>query len=75
MPSPMVMVHATAAEKQAVKEGYAIKRNLIGSKEQNGYFITDSSSWVAAKKEMNSLKILFRGDPLLINTYHTLCQP
>lgn len=42
---------------------------------QNGYFMTDSSTWVAAKKEMNNIKILFRGDPFLINTYHTLCQP
>jgi tungstate transport system substrate-binding protein len=42
---------------------------------QNGYFMTDSSTWVAAKKEMKNLKILFRGDPFLINTYHTLCQP
>jgi tungstate transport system substrate-binding protein len=149
----MVMVHAPAAEKQAVKEGWAIKRNLIGSNEfyivgpkndpaniakaksaaeayanivkaqakffsrgdnsgthkkemavwkqaaiqpagswyqvtqtfmmatlkqaneQKGYFMTDSSTWVAAKKEMNNLTILFRGDPFLINTYHTLCQP
>jgi tungstate transport system substrate-binding protein len=149
----MVMVHAPAAEKQAVKDGWAIKRNLIGSNEfyivgpnddpaniakaksateayaniaksqtkffsrgdnsgthkkemaiwkqaaiqpagdwymvtktfmmatlkqaneQKGYFMTDSSTWVAAKKEMNNIKILFRGDPFLINTYHTLCQP
>ena len=149
----MVMVHAPAAEKQAVSEGWAIKRNLIGSNEfyivgpkedpanianaksaaeayaniakaqakffsrgdnsgthkkemavwqqagiqpagnwytvtktfmmatlkqadaQNGYFMTDSSTWVAAKKEMNNIQILFRGDPFLINTYHTLCQP
>ena len=149
----MVMVHAPAAEKQAVTEGWAIKRNLIGSNEfyivgpkddpanianaksaaeayaniaksrvkffsrgdnsgthkkemavwkqtgiqpagdwyavtktfmmatlkqaneQNGYFMTDSSTWVAAKKEMNNIKILFQGDPFLINTYHTLCQP
>jgi tungstate transport system substrate-binding protein len=149
----MVMVHAPAAEKQAVNEGWAIQRQLIGSNEfyivgpkndpagiadaktaaeayakiakvqanffsrgdnsgthkkemaiwkqaaiqpagdwykvtqtfmmatlkqanaQNGYFMTDSSTWVAGKKEMNNLKILFRGDPFLINTYHTLCQP
>ena len=149
----MVMVHAPDAEKQAVKEGWAIKRELIGSNEfyivgpkddpakianaktaaqayaniaktqakffsrgdnsgthkkemdvwkqagiqpaggwymvtktfmmatlkqaneQKGYFMTDSSTWVAAKKEMDNLKILFRGDPFLINTYHTLCQP
>ena len=149
----MVMVHAPAAEKQAVKEGWAIKRNLIGSNEfyivgpkddpaniakaksaaeayaniaktqakffsrgdnsgthkkemaiwkkagiqpagdwyvvtksfmmatlkqsneQKGYFMTDSSTWVAAKKDMNNIGILFRGDLFLINTYHTLCQP
>ena len=149
----MVMVHAPAAEKQAVEEGWAIKRSLIGSNEfyivgpkndpanianaksaaeayaniakrkakfysrgdnsgthkkemaiwkqagvqpsgdwyvltktfmmatlkmaneTKGYFMTDSSTWVAAKKEMNNIKILFRGDPFLINTYHALCQP
>jgi tungstate transport system substrate-binding protein len=148
-----VMVHAPAAEKQAVTEGWAIKRHLIGSNEfyivgpegdpagiakaataadaytkiataratfysrgdnsgthkkelaiwkkaavtpsgawyiitntfmmatlkmadeNHGYFMTDSSTWVAAKKELKNLKILFRGDPFLINTYHTLCQP
>ena len=42
---------------------------------EKGYFMTDSSTWVAAKKELHNLKILFRGDPILINTYHTLCQP
>lgn len=30
---------------------------------------------MAAKKDLHNLKILFRGDPILINTYHTLCQP
>jgi tungstate transport system substrate-binding protein len=29
----------------------------------------------AGKKEMTNLKVLFRGDPFLINTYHALCQP
>ncbi len=149
----LVMVHAPAAEKQAVQEGWAVKRHLIGSNEfyivgpktdpagiskatsaadayakiaaakekfysrgdnsgthkkemavwekaniqpsgdwyvvtetfmmatlkmaddNNGYFMTDSSTWVAAKKNLDNLKILFRGDPFLINTYHTLCQP
>jgi tungstate transport system substrate-binding protein len=149
----LVMVHAPAAEKQAVQEGWAVKRHLIGSNEfyivgpktdpagiskatsaadayakiaaakekfysrgdnsgthkkemavwekaniqpsgdwyvvtetfmmatlkmaddNNGYFMTDSSTWVAAKKDLGNLKILFRGDPFLINTYHTLCQP
>lgn len=149
----MIMVHAPAAEKQALKEGWASKRQLIGSNEfyivgphadpagiatatsaadayariaktgslflsrgdnsgthkkelaiwqqaglqpagawyrvtksfmlatlqqadaEGGYFMTDSSTWVAAQKQIANLKILFRGDPFLINTYHTLCQP
>ncbi|MFH1157119.1 MAG: substrate-binding domain-containing protein, partial [Pseudomonadota bacterium] len=149
----LIMVHAPAAEKKAVEEGWAIKRTLIGSNEFyivgpaqdpariaeaksaaeaytriaksgakflsrgdnsgthkkelsvwknadikpsgdwyivtntfmmatlkqadeiGGYFMTDSSTWVAAQKEMRNLTILFRGDPMLINTYHALCQP
>jgi len=149
----MIMVHAPAAEKKALEEGWAVKRTLIGSNEfyivgpksdpagiakaksaadayakiakakarflsrgdnsgthqkemavwdkagikpsgdwyvvtkafmmatlkqadaEKGYFMTDSSTWVAAKKEVPNLVILFRGDPFLINTYHTLCQP
>lgn len=149
----IVMVHAPAAEKKAVTDGWAIKRTLIGSNEfyivgpkndpagiasadsaadayarigkakakflsrgdnsgtnkkelaiwkkagvtpqgewyiitkdfmmatlkkadqVDGYFMTDSSTWVAGKKELNNLKVLFRGDPVLINTYHGLCLP
>lgn len=149
----VIMVHAPAAERQAVADGWAIKRSLLGSNEfyivgptadpagianaktaadaykriadsrttffsrgdnsgthkkemfiwktagiqpagdwyqitktfmmatlkmadkAKGYFMTDSSTWVAAKKELGNLKILFRGDPVLINTYHALCQP
>ncbi len=41
----------------------------------NGYFMTDSSTWVAGKKDLKNLKVLFKGDPVLINTYHGLCQP
>jgi tungstate transport system substrate-binding protein len=149
----VIMVHAPAAEKKAVEEGWAIKRFLLGSNEfyivgpaddpagiaeaktaaeaysriarnkskfisrgdnsgthkkemdvwkqaglepsgdwyivtkdfmmaslkkandDQAYFMTDSSTWVQAKKDLGGLKILFRGDPFLINTYHTLCQP
>ena len=149
----LVMVHAPAAEKLAVEEGWAIKRFLLGSNEfyivgpktdpagiaqaksaaeaytriaksgamfisrgdnsgthkkemavwkkagleprgawyiitkdfmmaslrkanqTNGYFMTDSSTWVKGMKEMGNLAVLFRGDPFLINTYHALCQP
>jgi tungstate transport system substrate-binding protein len=149
----MIMVHAPAAEKKAVAEGWAVLHTLIGSNEfyivgppddpakiseaksasdaykrissakakffsrgdnsgthkkemdiwamegitpsgdwyivtkdfmtatlkradtEKGYFMTDSSTWVAERKNMPNLKILFRGDKFLINTYHTLAQP
>ena len=149
----MIMVHAPVAEKQAVQDGWAIKRSLIGSNEffivgpahdpakiaeaksamdayrriaaakakffsrgdnsgthkkemdlwkkaeinpqgdwyvvtsdfmtatlkradqEKGYFMVDSSTWVADKNEVLDLKILFKGDKLLVNTYHALCQP
>jgi tungstate transport system substrate-binding protein len=149
----MIMVHAPAAEKKAVEEGWAVKRTLIGSNEffivgppgdpakisratsatdayrrimeakikflsrgddsgthrkemeiwkkagltpsgdwyivtkdfmsatlkrtetEQGYFMTDSSTWAAEKKNVPNLKILFKGDKFLINTYHALCQP
>jgi tungstate transport system substrate-binding protein len=42
---------------------------------EKGYFMLDSSTWVTAKNDIQNLKILFKGDPVLINTYHALCQP
>lgn len=42
---------------------------------ERGYFMIDSSTWVAEKRNMPNLKILFRGDKFLINTYHALSQP
>lgn len=149
----LIMVHAPAGEKQAVQDGWAIKRTLLGSNEffivgpaldpakiaaakdaldayrriaaakakffsrgdssgthkkemdlwkkagitpqgdwylvtkdfmtatlkrannEKGYFMVDSSTWVAEKKEAPDLKILFKGDKVLVNTYHALCQP
>jgi tungstate transport system substrate-binding protein len=149
----MIMVHAPKAEKQAVQEGWAAKRTLIGSNEffivgpaadpakiagaktaaeayqkiaaakakffsrgdnsgthkkelsvwdkaglkpegdwyvvtkdfmtatlkrtnaEKGYFMVDSSTWVAEKKNLPNLKVLFKGDKFLVNTYHALAQP
>lgn len=149
----MIMVHAPAAEKKAVEEGWATERTLIGSNEfflvgpvadpakvrqasgiaeayariaasqalffsrgdnsgthkreldvwkkagiqpagdwyvvtndfmmdtlrradkKGGYFMTDSSTWVAAHKELSNLTVLFSGDPFIVNTYHALAQP
>lgn len=44
-----------------------IKANIL-----KGYFMTDSSTWVAGKKGLDNISVLFKGDPYLINTYHTL---
>jgi tungstate transport system substrate-binding protein len=149
----MIMVHAPKAEQEAVKEGWATKRTLLGSNEffivgpaadpakikeaksavdaykriaaakvpffsrgdnsgthkkemgiwkeagikpegkwyvvtkdfmtatlkrandEKGYFMVDSSTWVAAKKGVPHLQVLYRGDQMLVNTYHALCQP
>ena len=146
----LIMVHAPAAEKKAVADGWAAQRTLIGSNEffvvgppddpakvagakdvvdaftriakakarffsrgddsgthrkemeiwkkaglspsgdwyvvtktfmlatlqranaEKGYFMTDSSTWVAAAPDLPGLKILFRGDPFIVNTYHAL---
>ena len=37
-----------------------------------GYFMVDSSTFYAKKNRIRQLRILFRGDPLLVNTYHAL---
>ncbi|MGC1454497.1 MAG: substrate-binding domain-containing protein [Nitrospirota bacterium] len=42
---------------------------------EKGYFMTDSSTWAAEKKNTPDLTILFRGDKFLVNTYHTLSLP
>ena len=42
---------------------------------EKGYFMTDSSTWAAEKKNTPNLTILFRGDKFLVNTYHTLSLP
>ena len=36
--------------------------------------MTDSSTWVS-EESVPRLKILFKGDKFLVNTYHALCQP
>lgn len=48
---------------------------LKRANDEKGYFMTDSSTWVAERNNVPNLKILFRGDKFLINTYHTLSQP
>jgi tungstate transport system substrate-binding protein len=149
----MVMVHSAQAEKEAVKEGWAVNRTLMGGNEffiigpeldpagiknakfakqaftmiadagakffsrgdnsgthkkemmiwedagivpggnwyivtgdlmwptlsrcddEKGYLLTDSSTFIAKKAEIKNLKVLFMGDPALLNIYHALAGP
>ncbi|EHJ48277.1 putative ABC transporter substrate binding protein precursor [Solidesulfovibrio carbinoliphilus subsp. oakridgensis] len=46
---------------------------LTRANDEGGYFMTDSSTWAAEKKNTPKLKVLFSGDKKLVNTYHALC--
>jgi tungstate transport system substrate-binding protein len=48
---------------------------LKRANDEKAYFMTDSSTWVAAGRDLPRLKILFRGDPFIVNTYHALRRP
>jgi len=48
---------------------------LAAANRENAYFMTDSSTWVAARAELGNLRLLFQGDPLMRNAYHGLCRP
>ncbi|MFC2429424.1 MAG: substrate-binding domain-containing protein [Campylobacter sp.] len=47
---------------------------LLKADKNGAYFMSDSSTWVVAKKDIKSSEILFRGDKYLINTYCALRQ-
>ncbi len=49
--------------------------SLKRAEAEGAYFMTDSSTWVAEKANVPRLKILFRGDKALVNTYHALAAP
>ena len=48
---------------------------LKRANDERGYFMVDSSTWVAEKKNLPNLTVLFKGDKALVNTYHALAQP
>jgi tungstate transport system substrate-binding protein len=39
------------------------------------YFLTDNSTWVVLASELETLDVLFSGDPRLVNAYHALLSP
>lgn len=48
--------------------------SLKKANDEKAYFMTDSSTWIMMKKDLPNLKVLFRGDRLLVNVYHALCS-
>jgi tungstate transport system substrate-binding protein len=52
-----------------------MKGTLKRANDENGYFMADSSTWVAEKKNLSNLTVLLKGNKFLVNTYHALCQP
>ena len=40
--------------------------------DEGGYFLTDSSTFIAERRNMPKLKLLFKGGEMLLNPYHTL---
>jgi len=42
---------------------------------EGAYFMSDSSTWIMEQGVAPSLKILFRGDRFLVNTYHAIVAP
>lgn len=42
---------------------------------EGAYFMSDSSTWIMEQGVAPSLKILFRGDRFLVNTYHAIAAP
>jgi len=45
---------------------------LMRADKEPGYFMTDSSTFFAKQSKIRNLKVLFRGDPVLVNVYHAL---
>ncbi len=45
---------------------------LMRADKERAYFMTDSSTFFSKKTGIENLRILFKGDPMLVNTYHAL---
>jgi len=58
-----------------VTTGDFMRATLRRANAEKGYFMTDSSTWIAERKHLANLKLLFKGDAMLVNVYHGLCQP
>jgi len=58
-------------------DGYIVTKDFMTASmrradAERAYFLTDSSTFIAEKKNMPHLRLLFRGGEILANPYHTL---
>jgi tungstate transport system substrate-binding protein len=56
---------------------YVVTKDFMGptlmrADKDLGYFMTDSSTFFAKQSKIKNLKVLFKGDPILVNVYHAL---
>lgn len=66
-----------AAGRQPGGEAYVVTRDFMTASmrranDAGGYFLTDSSTFIAERRNMPQLRLLFKGGDLLLNPYHTL---
>lgn len=66
-----------AAGRTAGGPGTIVTRDFMSASlrranDEGAYFLTDSSTFIAEKKNVPQMKLLFRGGELLANPYHTL---
>lgn len=66
-----------AAGRPVLGPGIIVTRDFMAASlrranDEGAYFLTDSSTFIAEKKNVPQLKLLFRGGELLANPYHTL---
>ena len=57
--------------------GYIVTKDFMTASmkranDEGAYFLTDSSTFIAERKNMPALRLLFRGGEILANPYHTL---
>jgi tungstate transport system substrate-binding protein len=58
-------------------DGYIVTKDFMTASmrranDEKAYFLTDSSTFIAEKRNMPNLRLLFRGGEILANPYHTL---
>lgn len=66
-----------AASRTPGGPGYVVTQDFMTASmrranDEGGYFLTDSSTFIAERRNMPKLKLLFRGGEMLLNPYHTL---